>query len=244
LREFYTDEEAEFGAKMPFSLSKVDKIARLTGRKIDQCKNILEKMADKGLVLDISHGQDVYYMISPIVIGIFEFTMMRAGNLPFEKYAHLFYEYLEATPEFIKSYNIGDVRLGRVMPYEESFKESVFSEVLDYEKLSHIIETQDTFSLGTCACRHTAHHRHDKKCDTPLDTCMAMGNGAKYLLNTAWPGRSPRRRSKAAWKKSAGITWCISLIMLKKMPFFYATAAAAAAPCCRASTAMVMPVLW
>jgi len=52
-RQLYTTEEAKLIVAMPFGLSTLGRIARLTGRDPDKLKPILERLCDKGLVVDL-----------------------------------------------------------------------------------------------------------------------------------------------------------------------------------------------
>jgi len=77
LKELYTTEEADVAVKMPYGLSNIDQLARATGYKKDKLKRILDGLTDKGLVIDLWTNEEYHYVPSPMVIGIFEFTMMR-----------------------------------------------------------------------------------------------------------------------------------------------------------------------
>ncbi len=59
LRQLYTTEEAELIVAMPFGLSTLGRIARLTGRDPEKLKPILERLCDKGLVVDLDLGGSI-----------------------------------------------------------------------------------------------------------------------------------------------------------------------------------------
>jgi len=91
LKELYTPEEAEVVARMPYGLSSLDRIAAIMKRDPEKLRRVLETLAGKGLVIDIFAGGEYRYMPSPMIIGIFEFTMMRTrGELDHKKWAKLF----------------------------------------------------------------------------------------------------------------------------------------------------------
>ena len=95
LKELYTPEEAEVVARMPYGLSSLDRVAACVNRDPGKLRSVLEALAGKGLVIDIFAGGEYRYMPSPMVIGIFEFTMMRTrGELNHKKWAKLFSAYL------------------------------------------------------------------------------------------------------------------------------------------------------
>lgn len=51
--------------------------AALIGMTEEKTEAVLNNMADKGLVTDIPCKGTTYYMLNPIVVGFFEFTLMR-----------------------------------------------------------------------------------------------------------------------------------------------------------------------
>ena len=79
LKELYSVEEADVVAKMPYSLSTFEEVEKITGYEKPALRRILDGLTAKGLVMDIWLHETFQYMPSPIVIGIFEYTMMRLG---------------------------------------------------------------------------------------------------------------------------------------------------------------------
>ncbi|MCP5054870.1 MAG: 4Fe-4S dicluster domain-containing protein [bacterium] len=192
LKELYSEEEAKLVVQMPHGLTTIDELAIITKTGPTRLRNLLESACQKGLVLDLFVNNAYYYVPSPLVIGVFEFTMMRTGNNPdIKKIAELFHRYLN--DETFYQVNFGEsnhqhMGIARTLPYEESFNggtspgSAAYVEVLDYEKATAIIEQADTFSIGLCSCRHTALHAGVKTCDVPLDTCSSLGYSAEYLI--------------------------------------------------------------
>jgi ferredoxin len=125
-------------------------------------------------------------MISPLVIGIFEFTMMRTGEgLNTKHWAHLFHDYMEADDAYYRA-NCGDDKRVfplRALPHEGTVESSDHVEVMDYEKASAIVDSHKIFAVALCSCRHEKMHLGLKKCDVPLETCTTMGPSAYYMIN-------------------------------------------------------------
>src|SRR6266542_5453527 len=139
LKELYTAEEADVVVKMPYGLSNIDQLARSTGHEKDKLKRILDSLTDKGLVMDLWTNEEYHYVPSPMVVGIFEFTMMRMGpNVNSKEWAKLLHEYMEVDPSFMAAnFGKGEQLFNlRTMPHEEALPPSEFFEVLDYEKAS------------------------------------------------------------------------------------------------------------
>lgn len=211
LKELYTLEEAQVVSNMPYGLATLGRISRLTRIEPERLKKILEALAQKGLVIDIWTNGEYHYMPSPMVIGIFEFTMMRTrGHLDYKKWAHLFNDYL--TGEFFEA-NYGDgqiVSLMRSIPHEGSIEDSEHTEILDYEKAESIIRDHELFSIGICSCRHKKKHAGHKECAMPLNTCSAFGYAADYWIRNKLAKKVSRTEmlENIARSRELGLAFC------------------------------------
>ena len=184
LKELYTVEEADVVARMPHSLSSLGRVSRVTGVPEARLRGILDNLCSKGLVFDLWNGRENswHYMPSPLVVGIFEFTMMRTGDgLDSRKWAKLFHEYFPAV--YPANFSRGEVVSAlRVIPVEENIPVGEGLEFLDYEKASSIISGSGRFAMGICSCRNEKSLLGDRRCDAPLDTCSMFGFGADYAI--------------------------------------------------------------
>jgi ferredoxin len=170
---------------MPYGLQTLGRIAEVTGYDEAKLEKALKQLCSKGLVIDLLVEGRYYYSISPLVIGFYEFTMMRRGKgINHRELSRLFSRYLlgEDGP-MVKNYGNGQqLARMRAMPHEGVIEPSDYVEVLDYEKATAIIEENDKFSIGYCACRHEKLHLGEKQCDVPLDSCTSFGRAADYLV--------------------------------------------------------------
>lgn len=185
LKTLYTTEEADVVVKMPFGLSKLERISRVTKINQDKLRPIIEGLCKKGLVVDVCLNGGYNYMPSPLAVGIFEFTMMRTGdNLDSKGWARLFHNYMQGDGALYTANCSSDekVSLMRSLPHEETIKQGSHVEVLDYEKASSIVMSADKLGIGLCSCRHEKMHVDEKECDAPLDTCTSFGYAADYLI--------------------------------------------------------------
>jgi len=97
LHHLYTESEASVGSKLPLIPVKLERIAKITSIDIFELKTILDSMADKGLVLDIPRKETYLYMLTPMVIGFFEYTFMRERNeVNMKELAELFEKYFSS----------------------------------------------------------------------------------------------------------------------------------------------------
>ncbi len=183
LKELYNVEEADLVVKMPYGLSTFEEVEKITGYEKSELSRILDGLTAKGLVMDIWIREAYYYMPSPIMIGIFEFTMMRVGpNLNSKEWARLLHEYMDSA-FFGTNWGEGkQFSIFRALPHEDAIKQSEYAEVLDYEKASALIDEADRFSIGLCSCRHQKTRLGEKMCDTPLETCSQFGYAADMMI--------------------------------------------------------------
>ena len=212
LKKLYTLEEAEVVVRMPYTLSTIDRIARITGIEQIRLHGILDKLSNKGLLLDLYNENDgrFYFMPSPLIIGLFEFTMMRTGNNHNNKEcAKLFQEYFTSIYQVNFSHD-EQVSVLRVIPVEETIKPSEHIEFMNYEKASSLIENANRFAFGLCSCRNEKFYNGDKECDAPLDNCSAIGIGADYLIrhNLGREVSKSEMLDNFARSKELGLVFC------------------------------------
>lgn len=190
LKELYSEAEADLVVRMPSGMATLDELKTFIDMDPLIMRKLLDGLCAKGLVVDVFLNNDYYYIPSPWVIGIFEFTMMRTDkNLDIKKISKLFHHYMDDPTFFAANFN-SKKKMGimRTVPYEESFGveglESDYVEVLDYEKATALIEREKLFSISLCSCRHEKTHVNENGtlCGAPLDTCSTMGYSAEYLI--------------------------------------------------------------
>ena len=183
LRELYSVEEADVVVKMPYGLSTLERLTKVTGYESKALSRFLDGLTAKGLVLDLWLQGTYHYAPSPMVVGIFEFTMMRMGpDLNTREWAKLLHEYMD---DSFRAANWGeDMRfpIMRALPHEGAVRPAEYVEILDYEKASSLIAGSDRFAIGLCSCRHEKAHLGEKQCDVPLDTCSQFGYAADMLI--------------------------------------------------------------
>ena len=184
LKALYSADEARVVVQMNYGFSTSEQIAITTGFETGKLNSLLESLSAKGLVIDIWMRNRYYYMPSPLVVGIFEFTMMRTGDdLHTKEYAELFYNYLNDRNSYAVNFGGGQkVSPIRALPHEGTLNNTVYAEVLDYEKATSIVESQSKFAIGYCSCRHEKLHIGEKKCSVPLETCATFGNSVDHMI--------------------------------------------------------------
>lgn len=211
LRALYTEEEAELVAGMPAGMASLEEIGRATGYDPERLRGLLDRTCAKGLTMDLWANGEYRYMPSPLVVGIFEFTMMRTGgSLDTKKWAGLFHEYMQDAFYRANCGNGETVAPIRALPHEEVVAGGEYTEILDYERASAIVEEAETFAIGLCSCRHEKSHLGEKRCEVPLDTCSTFGKPADFMVRRGL-GRQVTReemRDNLQRSRDLGLAFC------------------------------------
>jgi len=197
LKLLFTPREAEIARQIPVRPILLRTLARKIAMPDDKLYEQVISMAERGLVFDFEHNGECYVVLAPVVIGFFEFVFMRTrGDLPLKELAGLFEQYMFKEDRFAHDVFAGQTQLGRSLAREESLSLEDYSEVLDWEKASSIIESSKTIGLSLCACRHKASHL-GKSCDAPQQTCFTFNRSAEILIKKGMAeGTSAKQAAK------------------------------------------------
>lgn len=174
LRILFTPEEAAMALHLLFKPTRASDIARRAGLPLEEVEARCEAMADKGLVYAYEVRGRHFYMLWPTAPGLFEFPFMKHGrlDLPFERLSELWEAYYEGG--WGAEMTGTGTHLARVIPIQETVDAQ--QTVLAYEEVVGYIEQAKYISVQDCACRVSK-----GDCDAPLDVCLALGYGAKFL---------------------------------------------------------------
>jgi Fe-S-cluster-containing dehydrogenase component len=186
LRLRFSEEEAEIGARMPMTPAPLDKLSGRIGREPERLEESLERMAEKGLVLDFETNGRRFYMLAPTVIGFFEFTFMRLHkDLPNKKLADLLSAYMFDDSSFAENAFRGDTQIGRALVHEKTLSDEVRAEILPYEQTSEILKKADLRAVGLCYCRHKGMH-HGNPCKKPMEVCTSLNQSAAWVIRRGY----------------------------------------------------------
>lgn len=185
----FTEKEAEVGSKFPIGLVKIEELVRSTGINQKGLEEILKGMMKKGLVINAKGGGQTRYLLSPAMIGFFEFTFMRTNeSIPQKHLAGLLDAYT-STPEFIWEFFSSETKRTRTFVYDDVLP-PVKSEVLDFQTASEYIRKAGRGSLGKCYCRHEAWHL-GTNCSAPIDDiCISLGISSDFLVEQGFGRRA------------------------------------------------------
>ncbi len=194
LEILYTPEEAAIAARLPLMPAKLSQIASRVGMAPEELAPKLDAMADKGIVMDLVHPETgaVRYLLSPPVVGFFEFSLMRAKDMiPKKRMAQALDAYCHGDATFANEVFGGDTVLGRALVHEHALAPEVLPDVLDWERATALVDEAKHLAVSYCYCRHKAEHL-GQRCDAPMDTCLSMNAGAEFVVRRSF-GRAVER---------------------------------------------------
>jgi ferredoxin len=198
LAELYTDEECRVAAAIPLRPATLDRVATAAGVSEDHARRVLDGLADKGLVVDLPRDdRPTLYHLNPAIIGFFEFTMMRVReDVDQARVAGLMWEYVRDDPElgFLRMLASGDTFIARPLVDDTVLMPEDFTEILDWQRATAIIDDADAWAEGICHCRHVKLHLGER-CDYPLEHCLSLGRGADYLVRHGMARSVTRERA-------------------------------------------------
>ena len=180
LRLLFSPEEAALAARLPFRPTSVSGIAR---RLKGPVRRQLERMADRGLVLDLEdrHGR-MRYCLAPPVVGFVEFSLMRKrSDLDQPALAAAFERFFDQSGQgFASTLFAGETQIGRALVHETALQPTDVAELLPYQRASEVVATARSWAVSLCYCRHLADHQ-GRGCGAPRENCLSLNGGADLV---------------------------------------------------------------
>ena len=184
LKLLFRPDEAELARRLPGRPTELEALSQKLDMPKEELREKLTAMAERGLLLDVQHKGKQYFMLPPIVVGFFEFTFMRTrDDVPLAELARLFDQYMRVEDKFARSVFRAETQVGRSLVREQALPENDHTEILDWERASHLIKSASMLGVGLCPCRHVASHV-GKACDAPLRVCLSLNYGAEAVIRS------------------------------------------------------------
>jgi ferredoxin len=212
LQLLFTPAEAELAAQIPTNFISLRRLARRIGTDPAILSEQVTSMAGRGLVFDLEHNGKRYVALAPVVIGFFEFTFMRVrpDSYPTHELSELFEQYMFGDERFAHAVFAGQTQIGRSLVREEALGLASdlgdCTEILPWERATHIVSSATSHAVSLCACRHHASHQ-DRACDRPQRTCLTLNGGAELLVRSGIAERITGREAMQILEqcKAAGL---------------------------------------
>jgi ferredoxin len=183
LRLLFDPQEADLVARLPVRPFTATRAARIWKTKPPAARRVLDRLADKALLVDFTDGKERFYVLPPPMAGFFEFSLMRLrGDIDQKLLSELFYQYLNVEADFIRElFTRGDTQLGRTFVSEPALSAENALHVLDHERASEIVRTATAIGVSMCYCRHKMMHV-GRVCDAPMDICLTFNTTGASLI--------------------------------------------------------------
>lgn len=192
LRDVFTEEQAQLGAEFPLGGHSLQDLARQLNRDAFDLEERLEAMADEGLVfVENRAGEGKFYSLSPFVPGIFEMQSIKGEETEKVKrrlgLLRELHEGLEAVAgDLFRNPELANRQLGtpglRALAVEASLPAG--TQVATWEQITQVIGREESFAVGTCACRHEKKLSGDPcKIDAPREACVYFGKVADFMID-------------------------------------------------------------
>ena len=200
LTVLFDQREAELVSLLPIRPFTVRRAAGVWRMSERQAHKILDRLAEKALLVDFHVNGDMHYVLPPPMAGFFEFSMMRIrDDIDQKLLAELFYQYLNVEEDFVRAlFTEGQTQLGRAFVHEPALSAANALHVLDYERASQVITSATHRGISMCYCRHKMAHMH-RACTAPMDICMTFNTSAESLIR--------HRHARAV-----GVSECLDLL--------------------------------
>ena len=209
LQEFYTEEQAELGAEFPTGALTADELAGTLNRDKEALTELLENMADHGLIFVTKNKDGVSkYALTQFVPGVVEFQLMRGNDTPKDrKVARMLEDFMmdgemadlwngimsdpEAVKEMIPIAPTRTITVEQELPHEKK--------IYPYEKLSEMMDKEEAFATAKCYCRHHA-YLIDRPCKVegvPEYSCLFVGKEiSDYIVSRGFGKGISREEAK------------------------------------------------
>jgi Pyruvate/2-oxoacid:ferredoxin oxidoreductase delta subunit len=175
LRRLFTEDEARLTVKLlPFP-EEVSQIAERLGMETRALSEMLDEMAERGLIFRMRREGAVLYRPAAFMIGLYEYSVKRIDR----ELAALFAEYYETA--FLDEMGASGVPGFKVIPVEENLAPD--DELLPYHKLKESIRAARRIAVTDCVCRKET-KLLGKSCGFPIESCLSFGVAAEYYIET------------------------------------------------------------
>ncbi len=184
LEILFTPEEAALASRLPVRPTSLDRLAARLGIAAETLAARLEPMCDRGVVMDLVNPRSGRrtYMLSPPVVGFFEYSLMRAkDSIPKKRMAEALHAYTQGDPAFAREAFGRDTVIGRALVHEPELGEQELPDVLAWERASDVVSGARRWAVSLCFCRHKAEHLGEA-CDAPMDNCLSLNGGAEFVV--------------------------------------------------------------
>ena len=205
LEVLFSEEEAKQVSILPLHFFTIKDASQIWEKSENHTRKILNTLADKGILIDFQNKKTRAFILAPTMAGFFEFSLMRTdGKFDRKILSELYYQYLNQEHDFVKDVLSIEPAIGRAFIQEDTIQPKDEILVLDYERVSKVIENSSCIALGTCFCRHKMEHL-GKACKNPQDVCLSFNYGAETIIKHGIGRKISKKKAYEILNKCIGL---------------------------------------
>ena len=165
LEWIFEPDEAELASRMKLSGETVKKMSRRLKIPVDELREKLEIMEEKGQILTRNTKKGKKYGIYPFVVGIYEDQLHRMD----EEFAQLFEEYIQKS----KGETLFTVKpaIQRIVPVNKVIKTEL--EIHPYNQSERMIKSARSWGIRECICKKQK-GLIGEPCKYPTSVCLVF----------------------------------------------------------------------
>jgi ferredoxin len=157
LKMLFSEREADLVSMIPIKPFSVETASRIWKMDLVRSQAVLDKLAGRGILVDIEKNGKSTYVLPPPMAGFFEFSLMRTrDDIDQKVLSELFYEYLNVEEDFIKDlFTRGETQLGRTFVHEPVLSnENLLQEAYgnNLEQFGENVREKVNFICNCCGC--------------------------------------------------------------------------------------------
>ncbi|MFA6030521.1 MAG: 4Fe-4S binding protein [Elusimicrobiota bacterium] len=185
---FLSAEEAELAAVFPLCESTPGELARRVKWPKERVERVLEALGEKGAALDFPLGGKTYWLLTPSVVGLVEFSLMKLhAGIPLERIARIL-ERCHDEERFWNEVFGSKTPLARTLVGADI---PVTSRVATYAQVEKVVRAAGYGAVQTCYCRHKE-QLLGRSCRLASHegTCMSLGRAADFVVRRGFGRRA------------------------------------------------------
>jgi NAD-dependent dihydropyrimidine dehydrogenase PreA subunit len=205
LKSLFNQEEATLAVNLsPMAPEAPGTLAERIGADSSRVAQVLNEMADKGLIYSSIRNGENWYKLIQLVPGIFELQFMKGEVTPrAREVAGLFDAYFHARiseADITVAPSGESIHFGRVIPIEKTITSTM--NVFPFEVASKYVKEASMITVSTCYCRHEK-RLLNRGCKYPDDVCLQLGPFAEFVKNRGFGREISKTEALDILKKSA-----------------------------------------
>jgi len=188
-----------------FYLRSPGKVARMSGRNIDEVILILDVLSQRRVI----HKSRDKYILYPMIPGIFEYILMTGKDTVWHRrYASLINDLFSTG--YIREYLTRPINAVRNIPVQQVIENK--NHIINADLMSEMIDAHDHFAvLHHCPCRQAAYITGNPcKRATVNDGCLILGDFSRITVQSG----NGRKVSKEEMKDIVVERWEKNLVFL------------------------------